>query len=172
MRLPALLAAALVAGCASANHSTATVQASPDAPSEVDRQEVRKLVYDFEEAWNRHDMIAFADLFHDDAEWVHWRGGLWSGKRDIFEGHKSVHETYYRASQAKVQGVEALHFLAPTVAYARVRSDMTGDARYPGETFRYRRTMLLSKRNGRWLIIKGHNTRIIGNTGVDWKPTP
>jgi len=31
--------------------------------------------------------------------------------------------------------------------------------------------MLLSKRGGKWLIIKGHNTGILGNPGVDWKPT-
>lgn len=171
MRLALLVTAALLVGCASLDNSPVTASAAAQAPTQADRAHVEKLVHDFEAAWNRHDMMVFANLFHEDAEWVHWRGGLWSGKPEIYEGHKAVHETYYRTSQAKVQGIEALHFLAPTVAYVRVRSDMTGDARYPGETFRYRRTMILGKRDGRWLIIKGHNTRIVGNTGVDWKPT-
>ena len=166
---PFLVAAALLTGCVSAAAPTVSVQAEP--PSPADRAQVEKLVYDFEQAWNRHDMTAFASLFHDDAEWVHWRGGLWSGKKEIHDGHQAVHETYYKTSHATVRGIEALHFLAPTVAYLRVRSDMTGDARFPGETFRYRRTMILSKRGGQWLIIKGHNTRIVGDTGVDWKPT-
>lgn len=171
MRVGPLIAAALLVGCTPVNGPPVVGSAASQAPTEADRAQVERLVYDFEAAWNRHDMAAFADLFHDNAEWVHWRGGLWSGKPEIYQGHKAIHESYYRTSQAKVQGIEALHFLAPTIAYARVRSDMTGDARYPGETFRYRRTMIFSKRDGRWLIIKGHNTRIVGNTGVDWKPT-
>jgi uncharacterized protein (TIGR02246 family) len=160
----------LAAGCAAVSLPAAAA-AGPAEAGKADRAQVEKLVYDFEAAWNRHDMEAFADLFHDDAEWVHWRGGLWAGRSEIHRGHKAVHETYYRTSRATVRGIEALEFLAPTVAYVRVRSDMTGDARYPGETFRYRRTMILSKLGGRWRIIKGHNTRIVGETGVDWRPT-
>ena len=171
MRLLWLAGAFILAGCASAEHATVAARSAQPQATTADRAQIQKLVYDFEEAWNRHDMNAFADLFHDDAEWVHWRGGLWSGKREIYDGHKGVHETYYKNSQATVRGIEALHFLSPTVAYVRVRSDMTGDARFPGETFRYRRTMILSERNGRWLIIKGHNTRIVGNNDLDWKPT-
>jgi uncharacterized protein (TIGR02246 family) len=148
----------LAAGATSPSSAAPIAQAAP-ATAE-DRAQVERMAYDFESAWNRHDMTDFANLFHDDAEWVHWRGGLWSGKPAIYEGHKAIHETYYRNTKAKVQGIEALDFLSPTVAYLRVRSDMEGDARSPGQTFRYRRTMILSKRDGRWLIIKGHNTRI------------
>lgn len=166
-----LVAIALTGGCAPLQNADAGAMVATEAPAEADRAAVRQIVYDFEAAWNRHDMTAFAALFHEDAEWVHWRGGLWSGRAEIYEGHRAVHEAYYRDSHATVRGIEALNFLAPTVAYVRVRSDMTGDSRSPGETFRYRRTMILSKRDGRWLIIKGHNTRIIGETGVDWRPT-
>lgn len=162
-------AAVLLYGCASV-HQRTPADGVVVAPTEADRSQVTRLVYDFEAAWNRHDMEAFAALFHEDAEWVHWRGGLWTGRPAIYEGHRAIHETYYRTSQARVQGIESLRFFSPTVAYVRVRSDMTGDARYPGETFRYRRTMILSKRDGRWLIIAGHNTRIVGETGVDWRP--
>jgi len=156
----ALAAAALLAGCAMNPSESGGATAAAAQPSAQDRALVEKMAYDFEGAWNRHDMIAFANLFHEDAEWVHWRGGLWSGKPAIYEGHKEIHETYYRNTKATVRGIEALHFLSPTVAYLRVRSDMEGDARSPGQTFRYRRTMILSERNGAWLIIKGHNTRI------------
>jgi uncharacterized protein (TIGR02246 family) len=170
MRLLWIAAAAAFAfGCAGAEAAPPGADAYA-APSEADRAQVEKMVYDFEDAWNRHDMTAFAALFHDDADWVHWRGGLWSGRQAIHDGHKAVHETYYATSHATVRGIEALHFLSPTVAYLRVRSDMTGDARFPGETFRYRRTMILSKRDGQWLIVKGHNTRIVGENDVDWTP--
>jgi len=130
------------------------------APTRVDRAQVERMVYDFEAAWNRHDMRAFADLFHEDAAWVHWRGGLWVGRPAIYEGHRIIHESYYRNTRATVQGIEALDFLSPTVAYLRVRSNMVGDERSPGQMFRYRRTMILTKRDGVWRIARGHNTRI------------
>ena len=158
MKLMVALALAAVAPAAAATQNP--LRQAADAPSEWDRRQVEKMVYDFESAWNRHDMVAFANLFHDDADWVHWRGGLWSGKPAIYDGHKAIHESYYRNTKATVRGIEALHFLAPTVAYLRVRSDMEGDERSPGQTNRYRRTMILAKRDGKWLIIKGNNTRI------------
>lgn len=130
------------------------------APSAADRAEVERIVYDFEAAWNRHDMVAFANLFHEDAAWVHWRGGLWVGRPAIYDGHRIIHETYYRNTRATVQGIEALDFLSPTVAYLRVRSNMVGDERSPGQMFRYRRTMILILRDGAWRIARGHNTRI------------
>jgi uncharacterized protein (TIGR02246 family) len=130
------------------------------APTAADRAQVERMVYDFEAAWNRHDMVAFANLFHDDAAWVHWRGGLWVGRPAIYEGHRIIHETYYRNTRATVQRIEALDFLSPTVAYLRVRSNMVGDERSPGQMFRYRRTMILTLRDGVWRIARGHNTRI------------
>lgn len=140
--------------------ATSPNAAMASSPSAADRAKVERVVYDWESAWNRHNMEDFANLFHPDAEWVHWRGGLWSGKAAIYEGHKAIHETYYRNTNSTVRGIEALHFLSPTVAYLRVRSDMVGDERSPGQTNRYRRTMILSQRDGKWLVIKGHNTRI------------
>ncbi len=73
-------------------------------PTPADRAQVERMVYDFEAAWNRHDMVAFANLFHDDAAWVHWRGGLWVGRPAIYEGHRLIHETYYRNTRATVPG--------------------------------------------------------------------
>ncbi len=37
---------------------------------------------------------------------------------------------------------------------------MIGDERSPGQMFRYRRTMILTLRDGVWRIARGHNTRI------------
>src|SRR6266850_2095916 len=66
---------------------SATPRCSPAtlaAQTAADSAAVRALVAGFEDAWHRHDMDAFAVLFHEDAAWVHWRGGYWrsrDGKR-------------------------------------------------------------------------------------------
>jgi hypothetical protein len=58
------------------------VAAAPAA----DEQAVTAVIRAFEEAWNRHDMDSFANLFLDDADFVNvlgsrWIGGLRSGRR-------------------------------------------------------------------------------------------
>jgi uncharacterized protein (TIGR02246 family) len=163
MRTQLVFAAfALLCACATPVVTTASFDAAVQSTT-ADRADIERQVFAFEDAWNRHDMTAFANLFHDDAEWVHWRGGLWTGRQEIYEGHRAIHETYYSTSHATVRHIEGFAFLAPTVAYLRVRSDMTGDQRYPGETFRYRRTMIFTKVEGQWLIARGHNTRMVEN---------
>jgi uncharacterized protein (TIGR02246 family) len=120
----------------------------------------KRLPHAFVDAWNRHDMVAFANLFHDDAEWVHWRGGLFAGKEGIYQGHKLIHETFYRATTMHFVGIENIRFESGNVAIVRVREDLTGDERSPNERHRYRKTMITTRKNGRWLLSYGHNTRI------------
>ena len=134
--------------------------AGMEAESPRDRREIEAVFEGLMEAWNAHDMDAFAALFHDDAAWVHWRGGYWKGRAEIKEGHAAVHRTFYRTSQVIGRHVEDLTFLAPNVALVHARDDLTGDERSPGQTFRYRMTLILTKRDGKWRIAAGHNTRM------------
>lgn len=115
-----------------------------------------------ERHWNRHDMDGWAEILHEDADWVHWRGGLWRGKREIQAGHEEIHRTYYRSSRVSPQRLEDLTFLTPDIALAHVRSELSGDARAPGETFSYRKTILFTKKDGAWRIRALHNTRLQG----------
>ena len=45
-----------------------------------------------------------------------------------------------------------LTFLAADIAVAHVRSELSGDARAPGQTFPYRKTILFTKQQGIWRI--------------------
>jgi hypothetical protein len=38
--------------------------------------------------------------------------------------------------------------------------DLTGDERYPGQTMRFRRTIILTKRDGVWRILAGQNAKL------------
>ena len=57
--------------------------------------------------------------------------------------------------------MEDLVFLTPNMVLLHARSEMTGDERSPGETFRYRKTILFTKNNGVWRIRALHNTRLL-----------
>ena len=58
-------------------------------------------------------------------------------------------------------------FLTADIAVAHVRSELSGDARAPGQTFPYRKTILFTKQQGIWRIRALHNTRLL-----DPEPSP
>ena len=138
-----------------------TLSAAGSAQSRADEDAIHAVLKTHTEKWNVHDMDAWAEILHDDADWVHWRGGVWRGKAQIREGHRQIHLTYYKATRMSPQRVEDLQFLTPEIAVAHVRSELTGDERSPGQTFQYRKTIVFTKKNGDWRIRALHNTRIL-----------
>ncbi len=44
-----------------------------------DREQITAILRSWEEAWNSHDMRAFAKLFHEDGVWVLWTGAVGRG---------------------------------------------------------------------------------------------
>jgi len=143
--------------------SLVTLSAPAGARARTDEDEIHALLVVHTEQWNLHDIDAWAEILHDDADWVHWGGGYWRGKDQIKAGTKEIHRTYYRASRMTPQRVEDLTFLTPDIALAHVRSELTGDERAPGETFQYRKSALFTKKAGSWRIRALHNTRIRPN---------
>ena len=146
-------------GCLSAG-ATHGADTKAVEPAPADKAAVLAMVKGFEDAWNRHDMDAFATLFHEDAAWVHWRGGYFRGRDEIKRGHLEIHQTFYKNTHMQTIAVEDITFLTDIVAVTHDRADMTGDERSPGQVFRYRKTMVITKRDGLWRISAGHNTRL------------
>src|SRR5688572_14559400 len=73
-------------------------QETPADDRAVDREQISAVVSRWEDAWNRHDMRAFASLFHEDGVWILWTGDVWSGRDAIEAGHAAVHETIFKNS--------------------------------------------------------------------------
>lgn len=79
--------------------ATGQVQSPSHKASEAaDREQITALLRSWENAWNSHDMRAFANLFHKDGVWVLWTGAVWKGRAAIEEGHAAVHKTVFRNS--------------------------------------------------------------------------
>lgn len=125
----------------------------------ADREEILTIVKRWEEAWNKHDMATFGDLFHDDGVWVLWTGSVWTGRRAIEEGHAEVHKTIFRNSIQR-ERVEELTFVGPDAAVVRFCSILIGDERTPDKVVRSRKVLIVSKRNGKWGVGWGQNTRL------------
>jgi uncharacterized protein (TIGR02246 family) len=135
-----------------------------DQPSDSvrDREQITAILGRWEDAWNTHDMTAFASLFHEDGVWVLWTGDVWAGRRVIEEGHAAVHKTIFRNSIQR-EHLEELRFVGPDAAVVRFCSVLTGSEQSPNEPIRSRKFLVVTKRQGVWKMSWGQNTRLRGD---------
>jgi uncharacterized protein (TIGR02246 family) len=127
--------------------------------SAEDRQQIAAIVKRWENAWNTHDMTAFAALFHEDGVWVLWTGEVWAGRQKIEEGHAAVHKTIFRNSIQREQ-LEELTFTGPDAAIVRFCSLLTGSEQSPNQPVRSRKFIVVTRRQGVWKMSWGQNTRL------------
>jgi uncharacterized protein (TIGR02246 family) len=139
--------------------STPMAQEPAASDRVVDRNQISAIVARWEEAWNRHDMRAFASEFDKDGIWILWTGEVWTGRDAIENGHAAVHKTVFRNSIQR-ERLEELKFVGPDAAVVRFCSILTGDERAPGQVIRSRKFLVLNKRGGVWKIGWGQNTRL------------
>ena len=134
--------------------------------NQASRQEaIKSVITNYEQAWNRHDAKALAEQYHMDATWVNWFGAYYKGRAEIEKHYQTTHTTYFKATQFTTRSIEDITFLKPDVALVHVRTDLSGDERYPGQTFRFRRTILITNKEGGWRISAGQNAKL--NEGID-----
>ncbi|TDO82771.1 uncharacterized protein (TIGR02246 family) [Flavobacterium chryseum] len=129
-----------------------------------DKDAIKQLVTNYEKAWNRHDPKGLADNYDNNATWVNWFGAYYIGKEDIQNHYEIVHTSYFKSSHYYTRAVEDIIFVKPDVAISHIRTGLSGDTRFPGQTFEFRRTIILTKKDGIWLILAGQNAKL--NDGI------
>src|SRR5262245_13237827 len=102
-------------GAAALCSRVATAQEPTSTDRRADRETITAMLGAWEEAWNRHDMRAFASLFHDDGVWILWTGDTWLGREAIEEGHAEAHRAVFRNSIQR-ERLEELRFVGPDAA--------------------------------------------------------
>ena len=140
--------------------ASASVAMDKQADDEVG---VNAVVHGFEDAWNRHDMDAFAKLFATDADFVNVIGMRWVGREAIRQHHAASHATMFKTSTLKI-GDTTIRFLKPDVAIARSEWTLSGITSENGQVAATRAgilTHVLLRTNGRWLIVVSQNTDIV-----------
>lgn len=125
--------------------------------------DVARVVDSFAEAWNRHDMDAFARLFAADAEFVNVVGLWWKGRAEIKQAHEANHATMFRQSRLTLLET-SVRFPSPGIAIARSRWRLDGHTGPDGQPLPARTGLLLNvlaASGGSWLIIDSQNTDIV-----------
>lgn len=133
---------------------------SQQADTAKENPAVRQLIKNYEDAWNRHDPKGLADNYTIDATWVNWFGAYYKGRDDIQFHYQQVHSTYFKATHYYTRAVEDITYPYPNLAISHVRTGLDGDERYPGQTFEFRRMIVLVKREGVWKILAGQNAKL------------
>jgi uncharacterized protein (TIGR02246 family) len=113
--------------------------------SAASEKAIRALVAELGEAWNKHDMKAYAAVLAEDAEVVN-RFGHWIKGRDAIVTHLTgLHASPFRDHLVdRSSKVENVRFLSPEIAVVHERAKE--------ERGQSVRTYVLQKRDGRWWI--------------------
>ena len=125
-----------------------------------DEAEIRKVETGLQEAWNHHDMKAWASFFTPDADFVNVAGWWWKGRAEIEKKHSEIHAYIFRDSTLTVEEVQT-KFLAPDIAIVHMRWTLIGNRNPDGTPGQPRKgifTEVLQKQDGKWLIAAAQNT--------------
>jgi uncharacterized protein (TIGR02246 family) len=135
------------------------------------KSKVETVLAALRESWNRHDMVAFAAQFTQDADFVNVIGMHERGRSAIEALHIAIHKTMFRNSQLRTLG-QSVRFLTPQVAVAHVDWEMTGheSPEVEGWTLRAIRkgvlTAVLVAESDNWRITALHNTDTVPVPGM------
>jgi uncharacterized protein (TIGR02246 family) len=124
-----------------------------------EEQDLYKIVEQLESAWNRGDSIAWADLFVEDADFVHILGGHFTGRTSIERGHRTIFDTIYKGSTNKFV-VEKIRHVGDDVAIIFVFATLKLTTPGMPPQLNARPTMVLERRDGEWKIAAFQNTLI------------
>jgi uncharacterized protein (TIGR02246 family) len=132
-----------------------------DSP-EAETKAIRELEKKQQDAWNRHDAKAYANLFSEDGDCVNVVGWWWKGRAEIEKKLTAAYAFVFRESVLTVTDVD-VKFPAPEMAIVHVRWSMVG-ARTPEALPKPQQgiqTQLLQKQKGKWLIVAFQNTNAL-----------
>jgi uncharacterized protein (TIGR02246 family) len=148
---------------------------SPAVPPEVQEQqrieeELRRLVAEQTEAWNRHDAVAWSKDFAADARFINIFGMELSGRDSIEQRHADVFAGIFRNSKAQVT-VKNIVRPVNEIALVDTEHEVTDSIALPSEiteiggVLRTRMRYVLKKTQDKWVIIAGQNTDV-----KPWRP--
>ena len=116
----------------------------------------------FADAWNRHDMAAFAALFHADASFVNRFGTYWRGVEQIVAGHAPIHETIYSDSTLANE-IADVDPISADAAILHIWSRLSAGKAHPAGPHRVDTMILavMTRREGAWRIQALENVTLV-----------
>lgn len=127
---------------------------------------IRAVMDRFMDAWNHHDVHAFAAVFAEDADFTNVQGKSASGRAKIEEFHTRPFATLFKDSHQKYTDIK-IRYLRPDIAAVDVHWEMTGATDAQGNPRPPRHGLLnfvMMKNDGQWQIVVMHNMDVVPPT--------
>ncbi|HEY0702147.1 MAG TPA: SgcJ/EcaC family oxidoreductase [Candidatus Acidoferrales bacterium] len=143
----------LVAAC-----TDATWAGPPDHAQ--DEAQIRAVEMRLQDAWNSHDMKAWANQFTEDADFVNVVGWWWQGRAQIESKHAKMHQSMFKDSTLAVGSV-TIRFIGPDTAIVHMLWTLEGAKNFDGGAAGERKgifTEVLVRQGNDWLISAAQNT--------------
>lgn len=137
---------------------TSKSQTNDTLPSK-DEEAIKKVLTNFTDAWNKHDAIAFANIFAKDADFTNVAGKSAHGRDQIEKHHEPGFKTKWKDSyQTIIQ--HKIRFIKQDVAAVDAWWELTGIKGPEGQDMPTRKGLLnfiMTRNEGKWLITVMHN---------------
>lgn len=133
--------------------------------SAKDEEDIRKVLGDFVEAWNKHDAKAFSMVFVEDADFTNVAGVSAHGRAEVEKFHALRFATTFKDTHQKITEIK-IRFIKPEVAAVDARWEMTGAKNRDGENIPLRKGLLsfvMTEQGGKWFITVMHNMNLPGS---------
>ncbi len=148
---------------------TSTIEPTPQS---ADEQSVREIETAWDDAWNRHDADALAELLVEDVDFINVTGAWFKSRAEFRERMAQTHQGVFKDS--KRQTLEtSVRFLSPDIAIIHARWEMSGlrnsdgSARDPWQGII---TRVVMKRSGNWSVVAAHNIDLAPKVGGGSSP--
>lgn len=115
----------------------------------------------YEAAWNAHDMVLFATLFHPEASFVNRFATRWKGAEAIVAGHAAIHETVYGDSKLKIDPPDVT-LVGDGIAVCHFWNRLEVGNAHPSGPHEVDTLVLavLTRRDGDWRILAAENVTL------------
>jgi uncharacterized protein (TIGR02246 family) len=134
--------------------STPAYSQNPNKKESKEIAAIKQLSLDLDAAWNRHDVIAFSELFLEDADFQYWNGFVLKNQQEV--------EQYYRTQVFKdpptalrhTSTIQRIRFIRPDVAIGdgTVVISREGAPESEKPALSCLLTAVGQKKNGKWKI--------------------
>jgi uncharacterized protein (TIGR02246 family) len=120
-------------------------------------KELRAIVAQLEDCWNRFDSKCNASVFAEDVDFIHILGAYYHGRESVEKGHRIIFDTIYKGSHNKME-IQKIRPVGEDVAVVFVESTLNFFQNGTEVTIKSRPTLVASRRQGGWEIVAFQNT--------------
>ena len=135
--------------------------------SATDETDIKHVIKQQEDAWNKHDWESFSSYFTEDGTLINFVGQFWTGRNEIITHFKQLSDCCLSPTSLNFKFINA-RFITPDIAIVYIEETLFADKDYEVPFHQYKKsdtdykmlTDVFVKTNNEWKIIAAQLTLI------------